>query len=303
MSCNSYTDAIPRRVYKRRRRNADRHVSLVQNQNTSHDSDFVAPHRPNRKEADISSRQGNTSGAPQRMTLIPSILTFIENHPNLPHILSYYTQFLLNIFIVFLMMHLVYCFWSTIRSDVDLKSREVVSETLAEMAVCNREFEGNRCKRSSRVPAMEKMCDYWEECMKQDPLKVARAGVSANAFAEILNNFFEPITAKTVVCEHARLSIASLLRLVRSTNTCALIDRLFYRNLWLLCHLQHDPYVDSQQDLCISPTTARSIPNAPLRSSLFLFSANVPGTVSYTLSGQYAGDVRAKAGGRDEEIK
>lgn len=195
-----YSDSIPRRVYKRRRREADRHVCLLpdpdEDLNCKLDSDALPP--PNRQKINASQQEASPKQA-QAPGFITFIFTFVENHPNLPHILSYYTQFLLNLFIVLFMIYLVYSFWSTIRSDVDLRSREVAMETLAEIAVCVREFRENRCERSMRVPAMETMCNLWEKCVNQDPTKVARAMVSANKFAEILNNFVEPITAKTMV--------------------------------------------------------------------------------------------------------
>ena len=190
-----YTDIIPRRVQKRRRRDANKQVRLAQ-QGSDSDS------RPSSREGG-SSRPGKQQIPPPQtpeIGFIPSVFTFIEKHPNLPHILSYYAQFLLNTFLVFFLMYLVYSFWSTIRSDVDLRSREVATETLAEMAVCAREYKENRCDRSSRVPAMEAVCENWEKCMKQDPTKVGRAKVSAYTFAEILNNFVEPISIKTMVC-------------------------------------------------------------------------------------------------------
>lgn len=194
-----YTDIIPRRVQKRRRRDADKQVRLAQ-QGTNYDSD--SDYRPSSREGG-GSRPGKqqipTVQVPE-IGFIPSFFTFIEKHPNLPHILSFYAQFLLNTFLVFFLMYLFYSFWSTIRSDVDLRSREVATETLAEMAACAREYKENRCDRSSRVPAMETVCENWEKCMKQDPNKVGRAKVSAYTFAEILNNFVEPISIKTMVC-------------------------------------------------------------------------------------------------------
>lgn len=193
-----YSDTIPRRVYKRRRREADRHVCLLLDQDLNCKPDSDALPQPNQQKIDASHQKAPPQQA-QAPGFIPSVFTFVENHPNLPHILSYYTQFLLNLFIVFFMMYLVYSFWSTIRSDVDLRSREVAAETVAEIAICVREFRENRCERSMRVPAMEIMCNFWEKCVNQDPNKVARAMVSANTFAEILNNFVEPITAKTMV--------------------------------------------------------------------------------------------------------
>lgn len=193
-----YSDTIPRRVYKRRRREADRHVCLLPDEDLNGKPDSDASTQPNQQKINASHQKANPQQA-QAPGFISSVFTFIENHPNLPHILSYYTQFLLNLFIVFFMMYLVYSFWSTIRSDVDLRSREVATETLAEIAGCAREFRENRCERSMRVPAMEIMCNFWEKCVNQDPNKVARAMVSASTFAEILNNFVEPITAKTMV--------------------------------------------------------------------------------------------------------
>lgn len=193
-----YSDTIPRRVYKRRRREADRHICLLPDEgfNSKPDSDVLPQPKQHKTNASL---QKVTSPLAEASGFISSVFTFVENHPNLPHILSYYTQFLLNLFIVFFMMYLVYSFWSAIRSDVDLRSREVATATVAEIAVCAREFRENQCERAMRVPAMEIMCNFWEKCVNQDPNKVARAMVSANAFAEILNNFVEPITAKTMV--------------------------------------------------------------------------------------------------------
>lgn len=195
----AYTDAVTRRVQKRRRRNIEKDVRL-HGQRESYDSDMESQSRPSsQEELATPQAKGRTS---QEAGFIPSIFTFIERHPNLPHILSYYAQFLLNVFIVFFMMYLVYSFWSTIRSDVDMKSHEVASETLVEMAACTREFKDNKCDRADRVPAMEIVCNNWEKCMQQDPTKVGRARVSAKTFAEILNSFVEPISIKTMVRLH-----------------------------------------------------------------------------------------------------
>lgn len=95
---------------------------------------------------------------------------------------------------------MIYAFWSTIRSDVNEKSKEAASEILAEMAMCARDFRDNRCdKPDSRVPAMESICNSWEKCMQRDPTMVGRAKVSAHTFAEIINNFFQPISVKAMV--------------------------------------------------------------------------------------------------------
>ena len=193
LSGRHYNDAVARRVLKRRRRDAEgRDVRL-------------ARHRP-RDESDDehNSRQRDSSPSktiaePQKIGTIPSILTFVHAHPDLPDILSRYAQFLLNLFFVALLMFVVYCFLATIRSDVDEASREVAAETMAEMVACTREFKANKCDSADRVPAMESMCNSWQKCMNRDPAMVGRARVSAQTFAEIITSFAEGISYKTMV--------------------------------------------------------------------------------------------------------
>lgn len=199
ISRKSHTDALSRRVQKRRRPHVERDVRLALHQAAGYDSESDSRSRPSSREGGSSSRRQNISTPPREIGTIPSIFHFIEKHPNLPHILSYYAQFLLNLFFVVCLMYLSYLFISTVRSDVDIKSRDVVLETVAEIAACAREFKDNRCERSSRVPAMETVCDNWEKCMNRDPSQVGRARVSAETFAGILSNFIDNLSVKTMV--------------------------------------------------------------------------------------------------------
>lgn len=124
---------------------------------------------------------------------------FITAHPTLPHILSFYAQLLLNMFLIGSIMYVLYSFWSTIRSDVDKKSSIAVSELLVEIAVCAKSYRDNRCEPETRTHYLEMACNNWEKCMQQDPNNVGRARVSAHAFAEIFNSFIEPISYKAMV--------------------------------------------------------------------------------------------------------
>jgi hypothetical protein len=141
---------------------------------------------------------------------------YIESHPNLPHVLSFYAQLALNMFLVFGIMYLIYSFWSTIRSDVDKKSQEAMSEVLAEIAVCAKHWKDNQCDRGSVLPALESVCREWEKCMNKDHKSIGRARVSAHTFAEIFNSFIEPISWKAMVCltlltlHHSRLALHRL---------------------------------------------------------------------------------------------
>lgn len=193
------SDALTRRI-KKKRRNAD--VDRETRHHHHHHRYETEDSDNNGYSGDIK-RGGHSKFQQQQSSssssFIPSLFTYLESHPNLPHVLSYYAQFLLNVFLVFFFIYIIYSFWSTIRSDVDKKSEVVAAETLAEMAACAHQFVENRCDRATRVPAMESVCDSWERCMNKDPSSVGRARVSAHTFAEIFNSFVEPISYKAMV--------------------------------------------------------------------------------------------------------
>ncbi|KAL6718342.1 hypothetical protein ACLMJK_004431 [Lecanora helva] len=189
-----YTDAMVRRVEKRRRRDADKDVQLAPRR-SSNDSD--SEERPSSSEGP--SKNKPSSPPVQQMGFIPSVLTFIDAHPSLPNTLSYYVQFLLNCFFAFCMMYVLYGVYSTIINDINERALVESSEIFAEMAACAHEFKENRCDRDTRVPAMETVCNNWEKCMKRDPLVVGRSRLSAGMFAEIFNGFIEPISLKAIM--------------------------------------------------------------------------------------------------------
>ena len=179
------------KVQKRRRRDGDSDVRS-------------APRRSN-NVFDLEEQPGSAGGSqhnsktPRQMGLIPSVLTFIDAHPGLPNTLSYYVQFLLNLFLALCVMYVLYGIFSTISNDITERAMMESSDILAEMTVCAREFKENKCERDSRVPAMETVCNNWERCMQRDPYKVGRSRLSAGMFAEIVNSFIEPISLKAIV--------------------------------------------------------------------------------------------------------
>jgi hypothetical protein len=124
---------------------------------------------------------------------------YLESHPNLPAVLSFYAQLALNVFMVFGVMYILYSFWSTIRADVDKKSQEAMAEVLAEIAVCAKHWKDNQCDKGTILPALEAVCREWEKCMNKDHKSIGRARVSAHTFAEIFNSFIEPISWKAMV--------------------------------------------------------------------------------------------------------
>lgn len=179
-----YSDKAEKRIIRRRQKEADRRRGSGRS----------------RRGADVDSDDDEKGRHSTTNSVIGAILSYIDAHPNLPHTLSFYAQLVLNFFFVGCIICIVYSFWSAIQSDVNIEADRAIAEALAEMAVCAREYQANRCAPETRVPAMATLCDNWDACMNRDPKKVGRARVSAHTFATIFNSFIEPISWKAMVC-------------------------------------------------------------------------------------------------------
>ena len=131
--------------------------------------------------------------------LISSLFTFIGAHPTVPHILSYYAQFFFNLFLLTGCAYLIYSFYSAVKGDVDKKAFEASVDIIAEIVKAGEKYEENRCGDSDRAPALKPLCEGWKRLKDQDPMKIARAKVSAHTFAEIFNSFIEPISYKAML--------------------------------------------------------------------------------------------------------
>lgn len=79
------------------------------------------------------------------------------------------------------------------------KASNGVLDILGEISQCSKQYVENRCSPEQRVPAMERSCLLWEQCMKRDPSVIGRAKLSAETFAEIINGLIEPISYKTMI--------------------------------------------------------------------------------------------------------
>jgi len=123
----------------------------------------------------------------------------LNQYPNLPNILSFYVQLLMNFFLVGLLMYICYAFWSVLKGDVDKALQKAISQAVNDMAICANNFVTNGCGKSHRAPALSVVCDEWDACMNADPKMVGKAQVGARTFAEIFNSFVEPISTKSMV--------------------------------------------------------------------------------------------------------
>lgn len=169
------------------------------------------PPRAADEESDSGSDYDPSEHAPPPSGWKSHASTWVATHRDLPLIASQYLQLMFNLSLIMLLLYAVFCFYLTIRQDVDKKVSEFSATILAEMSLCQRKYVENRCAPAMRVPAMEVSCGNWEKCMTRDPAQVGRARVSAETFAEIINSFIEPISYKTMVCSTTLLLVFLLL--------------------------------------------------------------------------------------------
>lgn len=206
----NYSNALARRVEKRRRR--DRGIDRRLRRDSEGDSD--ADRKASQKELEPQKHQQEPT-KPSRFASFSDFFALIEAHPNVPSILSWWAQLVVNLSLFSLATYVVFAFVSAIRSEFDQAAEEVSDTILAEMAVCARNYVDNRCAGGERLPALETVCDNWERCMNRDPAKVGRAKVSAHTMAIIINSFIDPISWKAIVSSAQspyRFSLGAILR-------------------------------------------------------------------------------------------
>ncbi|KAL1962451.1 hypothetical protein VTN77DRAFT_9652 [Rasamsonia byssochlamydoides] len=200
---NHYSNALARRVQKRRRRELDRMLR----RDSDDDSD-----RPSSSEGKPAKQKQQQQQQPpaSRYSSFADFFALLEAHPNVPAILSWWAQLVVNLSLFSLTVYVVFSFVSAIRAEFDHAAAEVSDSILAEMAVCAKNYVDNKCGGGDRLPALETVCENWERCMNRDPAKVGRAKVSAQTMALIINSFIDPISWKAILCFLATISTVTV---------------------------------------------------------------------------------------------
>ncbi|KAF2445104.1 hypothetical protein P171DRAFT_431857 [Karstenula rhodostoma CBS 690.94] len=175
-----YSKKVENRVLKRRLKSRTRH--------NDYDSEVESPTK-NIQQA---------TPAIGFAAKIPGVLAWVEAHPNLPNVLSYYMQFLVNAALGFFFLWIVYVVYSAVMADIDNEANNKVREIMHEIAVCASEYQRNGCDPKP-VPAIESMCQNWKRCKERDAYQVARASVGARTFAMIFNSFVEEFSYKSML--------------------------------------------------------------------------------------------------------
>lgn len=203
---NHYSNALARRVHKRRRRDKALGMQVRRDDSEDDDDDDDEMDRPSSSEHNLGNKlsQHQQDGSGQqstvsRMTSFSDFFALLEAHPHVPSILSWWAQLVVNLSLFSLAVYVVFGFVSAIRTEFEQAAEEVSDGILAEMATCAKSYVDNRCAGNDRLPALETVCENWERCMNRDPAKVGRAKVSAHTMAVIINSFIDPISWKAIV--------------------------------------------------------------------------------------------------------
>ncbi|KAE8153571.1 Di-sulfide bridge nucleocytoplasmic transport domain-containing protein [Aspergillus avenaceus] len=206
---NHYSNALARRVQKRRRRDKALGLQLRRESDDEDSEDESSVRKPGKQQEEQGPLQagGQTTS---RGSSFSDFFALLEAHPNVPSILSWWAQLVVNLSLFTLAVYVVFGFVSAIRAEFEQAAEEVSDTILAEMAACAKSYVDNKCGGGGRLPALETVCENWERCMNRDPAKVGRAKVSAHTMAIIINSFIDPISWKAILFFLATISTVTI---------------------------------------------------------------------------------------------
>ncbi|SCV74283.1 BQ2448_6715 [Microbotryum intermedium] len=115
-----------------------------------------------------------------------------------PYVLLGYLQFLSLALLAVLFLSLSLLFLYTLYVDIQSRLRSLTSELRAEILACAKMYVDNRCEPATRLPALERKCAGWEECMGREIVVVGKTRVVAETLADVVNGFVDVISFKTM---------------------------------------------------------------------------------------------------------
>jgi hypothetical protein len=240
-----YSKKAENRVMMRRAKSKTRKATVQ-----DYDSD-----NEQHESKDISQQQSQ----PGMAMGLAGFFAWIEAHPHLPSVLSFYLQLLVNLFLGCGFMYLLYAAWSGIMNDVNIESHKSMVEVMVEIGACAKDYNENRCAPATRVPAMENICNNWEKCMQRDPKKVARASVTARTFAMIFNSFVEEFSYKSMVFLTFLISFSIfLINIISSFTRWMRYDQSVESQIWTS---DFNPHLDPNPQPLPNPTSRLEIDN------------------------------------------
>ncbi|KAI9593308.1 Di-sulfide bridge nucleocytoplasmic transport domain-containing protein [Syncephalis fuscata] len=125
------------------------------------------------------------------------------NNHNIGPALNWWTiSRIISIALALLAVRTLYVAIETVRTDVQLKANDRMLEIEKTISFCRAEYEGNKCDIPDGRPILLKNCPTWKECMEQDSSVFGRSRLVAEAFAEIIEAFMQPLSMRTIVSSY-----------------------------------------------------------------------------------------------------
>jgi hypothetical protein len=110
-----------------------------------------------------------------------------------------YAKSTLSLYFMFFLIISVTTLLLWLKADIESKMEEEMLKMQAKVSQCTMEYRENHCEYSTRPPALRDFCIEREVCMQVDPMVQTRKfSVLAKLLGEVLNDFSEPITYKTL---------------------------------------------------------------------------------------------------------
>ncbi|KAK8070387.1 hypothetical protein PG997_010590 [Apiospora hydei] len=124
----------------------------------------------------------------------------VPGPPQAPQILGYWLTLAFNASVLGFALWILFNIYGAFRHEMSLISQDQTTSITDEIVACQRNFDQNRCfPRESRLPALAALCDEWEICMHQNPVKNYSVRFGARNMVEIANTIFESMHWKTMV--------------------------------------------------------------------------------------------------------
>jgi hypothetical protein len=128
----------------------------------------------------------------------------------IPVVIVTYIQLFYNILVVSATCNTIFKFVNVLENDLQLHIEKKRHGMFNDIMECTDLYIKNKCSYDL-VPALEQSCKTWKLCMEIDTLNIMKSKESAEIFAQILNNFFENLSNKTIYCIGGSLVISIIL--------------------------------------------------------------------------------------------
>jgi len=116
----------------------------------------------------------------------------------IPVIVITYLQLAYNLFLIYTISTSIFNFSKILRYDIQKYVDNKQHNLFLQVFECTKEYIDNGCTNEVIPPIIQNYCTKWKQCMDTDVTYILTSKETAQVFADILNNFFENLSTRTV---------------------------------------------------------------------------------------------------------